>query len=285
MSDSQQQVLPHQSLPGDEASMHPRASHDDPRYRGSGKLDGKVAIITGADSGIGKAVAIAFAKEGARCVLSYLDEHEDAEDSRQQVQHHGGDCVLVPGDLRSRAHCEHVVEQAMSRYGAIDVLVNHAGEQYQTDSLEDVDDEALRHVFETNVYSMFYLSRAALRHMKPGAAIVNTVSVVAYKGQPLLLDYSASKGANLAFTRALAASLADKGIRVNGVAPGPVWTPLIPATFRGDKLENFGKDVPLGRAGQPCELAPAYVYLASDIDSAWVTGQVLHVNGGIPVNG
>ncbi|MDE2153329.1 MAG: SDR family oxidoreductase [Betaproteobacteria bacterium] len=279
------QSLPDRHLPGEEGAMHPRPSHEDPRYRGSGKLEGKVAIITGADSGIGKAVAIAFAKEGARCVLSYLDEHEDARDAGEQVRRHGGDCLLVPGDLRSRAHCERVVEQTLERFGAIDVLVNHAGEQYQTDTLEDVDDDALRHVFETNVYSMFYLSRAALRHMKPGAAIVNTVSVVAYKGQALLLDYSASKGANLAFTRALAASLADKGIRVNGVAPGPVWTPLIPATLRGAKLENFGKDVPLGRAGQPHELAPAYVYLASDVDSAWVTGQVLHVNGGIPVNG
>ncbi len=277
--------LPRQHLPGREASMHPRPEHEDPRYRGSGKLEGKVAIITGADSGIGKAVAIAFAKEGARCVLSYLDEHEDARDAREQVRRHGGDALLVPGDLRSRAHCEHVVEQALSHYGALDILVNHAGEQYQTDTLDDVDDAALRHLFETNVYSMFYLSRAALRHMKPGAVIVNTVSVVAYRGQPLLLDYSASKGANLAFTRALAASLADKGIRVNAVAPGPVWTPLIPATLHGTGLESFGRDVPMGRAAQPHELAPAYVYLASDIDSAYVTGQVLHVNGGIPVNG
>ena len=204
MSESPQD-LPGQQLPGREASMHPRPVHEDPRYRGSGKLDGKVAIITGADSGIGKAVAIAFAKEGARCVLSYLDEHEDAQDAQAQVRRHGGDGLLVPGDLRSRAHCEHVVEQALRRYGALDILVNHAGEQYQTDTLEDVDDVALRHLFETNVYSMVYLSRAALRHMKPGAAMVNTVSVVAYKGQPLLLDYSASKGANLAFTRALAA--------------------------------------------------------------------------------
>ena len=278
-------VLPGQQLPGREASMHPGPVHEDPRYRGSAKLAGKVAIITGADSGIGKAVAIAFAKEGARCVLSYLDEHEDARDALEQVRRHGGDGLLVPGDLRSRAHCEQVVEQALRRYGALDILVNHAGEQYQTDTLEDVDDVALHHLFETNVYSMFYLSRAAVRHMKPGAALVNTVSVVAYKGQPQLLDYSASKGANLAFTRALAASLADKGIRVNAVAPGPVWTPLIPATLHGTRLETFGRDVPMGRAAQPHELAPAYVYLASDIDSAYVTGQVLHVNGGIPVNG
>lgn len=272
-----------QPLPGREAHMQPPPEHDDPRYRGSGKLQGRVAIITGADSGIGKAVAIAFAKEGAHCVLSYLDEHDDAEDSRCKVEKHGVRCLLVPGDLRQREHCEHVVEQAVRSFGAIDVLVNHAGEQYQTDELEHVDDDAMRHVFETNVFSMFYLTRAALRHMKPGASIVNTLSVVAYKGSAMLLDYSASKGANLGFTRALAASLAERGIRVNGVAPGPIWTPLIPASFSPDKLACFGRDVPLRRPGQPFELAPAYVYLASDIDSSYVTGQVLHVNGGMPV--
>lgn len=263
--------------------MQPPPEHDDPRYVGSGKLQGKVAVITGADSGIGKAVAIAFAKEGAHCVLSYLDEHDDAEDARRQVEKYGGRCLLLPGDLRQREHCEHVIEQAVRTFGSIDVLVNHAGEQYQTDTLEQVDDDAMRHVFETNVFSMFYLTRAALRHMKPGSSIVNTLSVVAYKGNPMLLDYSASKGANLGFTRALAAALAERGIRVNGVAPGPIWTPLIPASFSPDKVAAFGRDVPLQRPGQPFELAPAYVYLASDIDSSYVTGQVLHVNGGMPV--
>ena len=275
-------VLPRQQLPGREASMHPRPVHEDPRYRGSAKLAGKVAIITGADSGIGKAVAIAFAKEGARCVLSYLDEHEDARDALEQVRRHGGDGLLVPGDLRSRAHCEQVVEQALRRYGALDILVNHAGEQYQTDTLEDVDDVALHHLFETNVYSMFYLSRAAVRHMKPGAALVNTVSVVAYKGQPQLLDYSASKGANLAFTRALAASLADKGIRVNAVAPGPVWTPLIPATLHGTRLETFGRDVPMGRAAQPHELAPAYVYWPATSTAPTSPGRCCTSTAGFP---
>jgi NAD(P)-dependent dehydrogenase (short-subunit alcohol dehydrogenase family) len=272
-----------QELPGDEKRMHPLPRHEDPAYRGSGRLRGKVAVITGADSGIGKAVAIAFAKEGARCVLSYLDEHDDVHDTQRQVQAHGSECVLLPGDLRQREHCERVIDTALSHFGALDLLVNHAGEQYQTDSLEQVDDQAMQRVFETNVFSMFYLARAALRHMKPGAAIINTLSVVAYKGNPMLLDYSASKGATLAFTRALAASLADKGIRVNGVAPGPIWTPLIPASFSPDKLESFGRDTPMGRPGQPHELAPAYVFLASHADSSYITGQVIHVNGGIAV--
>lgn len=273
-----------QNLPGEEKFMRPLAQHDNPNYRGSGKLKDKVAIITGADSGIGKSVAIAFAKEGAKLILSYLSEHEDAQDTKIQVEKYGGECVLISGDLRDKNHCERIVSVTIDKFSKLDILINHAGEQYQTDSLEDVKDDKLQHLFETNVFSMIYLARAALQRMQEGSCMVNTVSVVAYKGNPKLLDYSASKGANLAFTRALAASVAEKGIRVNGVAPGPIWTPLIPASFTPDKLESFGKDTPLKRPGQPYELVAAYVYLASNIDSSYVTGQVIHVNGGIPVN-
>lgn len=273
-----------QELPGQEKIMQPIPEHDNPSYKGSGKLKNKVAIITGGDSGIGKAVAIAFAKEGARIVISYLNEEEDANDAKEQVEKYGGECLLLPGDIRERSHCDKIVETTINKFGKLDILVNHAGEQYQTDNIYKVEDSRLKHIFETNVFSMFYLTRAAMKHMKKGASIINTISVVAYKGNPILLDYSATKGANLAFTRALAASVADKGIRVNGVAPGPIWTPLIVASFSPDKLKSFGEDTPLKRPGQPYELAPAYVFLASDIDSSYVTGQVIHVNGGTPVS-
>ncbi|MCC2644639.1 MAG: short-chain dehydrogenase/reductase [Burkholderiales bacterium] len=273
-----------QPLPGTEQKMDPIPIHDNPEYIGSGKLKDKVAIITGADSGIGKAVAIAFAKEGAKIVAAYLNEDEDAQDTKAQIEKYNGQCILVKGDLSISKMSESIINQTIEKFGKLDILVNHAGEQYQTNSLQDVTDESLGDIFKVNVFSMFYLTREALKHMKKGAAIINTVSVVAYKGNPMLLDYSSTKGANLAFTRALAASLASKGIRVNAVAPGPIWTPLIPASFSQDKLKEFGKDTPMGRMGQPFELAPAYVYLASEIDSSYVTGQVLHVNGGTPVN-
>ncbi|MCC2626329.1 MAG: ydaD 1 [Burkholderiales bacterium] len=273
-----------QNLPGEEQKMDPIPIHDNPDYIGSGKLKNKVAIITGGDSGIGKAVAIAFAKEGAKLVISYLNEDEDALDTKAQIEKYNGQCLLVKGDLSVSKMSAYLVGQTIEKYGKLDILVNHAGEQYQTDDLSDVNDKNLEDIFQVNVFSMFYLTKEALKHMQSGGAIINTVSVVAYKGNPKLLDYSATKGANLAFTRALAASLASKGIRVNAVAPGPIWTPLIPASFSPDKLEEFGKDTPLKRPGQPFELAPAYVYLASEIDSSYVTGQVIHVNGGIPVN-
>lgn len=273
-----------QSLPGEEQKMEPVPMHDNPDYIGSGKLKDKVAIITGGDSGIGKAVAIAFAKEGAKLAISYLSEDEDAADTKQQVEKYGRTCLLIKGDISKSQHCNSIVSDTIEKFGKLDILVNHAGEQYQTNSIDDISDESLEHIFRVNVFSMFYLTKAALKHMPSGSSIINTVSVVAYKGNPGLLDYSATKGANLSFTRALAAALAAKGIRVNGVAPGPIWTPLIPASFSPDKLEKFGKDVPLGRPGQPYELAAAYVYLASNIDSSYVTGQVIHVNGGTPVN-
>jgi NAD(P)-dependent dehydrogenase (short-subunit alcohol dehydrogenase family) len=273
-----------QTLPGNEQKMNPIPIHDNPQYVGSNKLKDKVALITGGDSGIGKAVAIVFAKEGAKIVISYLNEDNDAQDTKDQVEKYGGVCLLIKGDLSISKMSRYIVNRTIEEFGKLDILINHAGEQYQTDSLEDITDESLEHIFAVNVFSMFYLTAEALKHMSKGASIVNTISVVAYKGNPKLLDYSATKGANLAFTRAMAASLADKGIRVNGVAPGPIWTPLIPASFSPDKLKEFGQDTPLARPGQPFEVAPAYVYLASNIDSSYVTGQVIHVNGGIPVN-
>lgn len=273
-----------QPLPGDEQMLDPYPIHDNPKYFGSKKLEGKVAIITGGDSGIGKAVAIAFAKEGASMAICYLNEDADALDTKDQVEKFGVCCILIKGDLSAREMSTEIVNQTIQNFGKLDILINHAGEQYQTDSLDAITNESLEHLFRVNVFSMFYLTTEALKYLQAGAVIINTISVVAYKGNPVLLDYSASKGANLAFTRSLAAALAEKGIRVNGVAPGPIWTPLIPASFSPDKLKKFGLDTPLGRPGQPFEVAPAYVYLASNIDSSYVTGQVIHVNGGIPVN-
>ena len=273
-----------QPLPGSESKMMPRAIHDDPKYIGSNKLKDKVAIITGGDSGIGKAVAIAFAKEGAKIVVSYLSEEEDALDTKAQVEKYNSQCLLIKGDLSTSKMSKYIVAKTIEKYGQLDILVNHAGEQYQTDTLHDISDESLEHIFKVNVFSMFYLTKEALKYMERDSSIINTVSVVAYKGNPVLLDYSSTKGANLSFTRALAASVAEKNIRVNGVAPGPIWTPLIPASFSPDKLKDFGNDTPLGRPGQPFELAPAYVFLASNIDSSYITGQVIHVNGGIPVS-
>lgn len=273
-----------QNLPGHEQKMDPIPQHDDFKYIGSGKLKGKVAIITGGDSGIGKAVAIAFAKEGAKLVICYLNEEEDALGTKKQVEKYGAQCLLIQGDLSDSKMSETIVGHTLEKLGSIDILVNHAGEQYQTNTIQDITDESLERIFKVNAFSMFYLTREVLKHMKKGGVIINTISVVAYKGNPTLLDYSSTKGANLAFTRALAASIAEQGIRVNGVAPGPIWTPLIPASFSPDKLEEFGKNTPLGRPGQPYELAPAYVYLASNTDSSYVTGQVIHVNGGTPVN-
>lgn len=278
--DSHQQ----QSLPGEEKIMNPIPQSEDQNYKGSAKLKNKIAIITGGDSGIGKAVAISFAKENANIVLAYLCEDEDALETKRIIENLGGKCLLVKGDISESGHCNEIVEKTINRFGSIDILVNHAGEQYQTNLINDITDKSLKHIFEVNVFSMFYLTRYALRYMKSGSCIINTISVVAYKGNPELLDYSATKGANLVFTRSLAIHLAKVGIRVNGVAPGPIWTPLIPSSFSSEKLEKFGKDTLLERPGQPYEVAPAYVYLASNIDSSYVTGQVIHVNGGIIVN-
>ena len=287
LSPEKKQTLPpqkQQSQPGIESEMTPRPKAEDERHRGSGKLQGKVAIVTGGDSGIGRAVAIAFAKEGADVAVLYLNEHGDAEETRRQVEGHGRRCLLIAGDAGVEAFCRESVERVASELGRLDVLVNNAAEQHVAQSIEEITEEQLERTFRTNIFAMFFLTKAALPHLREGSAIVNTTSVTAYKGNPQLIDYSSTKGAIVAFTRSLSQALAERKIRVNAVAPGPIWTPLIPATFPPDKVKSFGADVPLGRPGQPEEVAPSFVFLASD-DGSYMTGQVLHPNGGTVVNG
>ena len=267
--------------PGFENKMEPHPDFQGNLAGASHRLPGKTALITGGDSGIGRAIAIAFAKEGADVAISYLDEHEDAEETKQLVEKEGRNCLLIAGDIGDEEFSKQVISQVIEKFGKLDVLVNNAAEQHVQKSLRDITAEQLEKTFRTNVFSMFHLTKAALDHLKPGASIINTTSITAFRGEPSLIDYSSTKGAILAFTRALSGSLAQEGIRVNGVAPGPIWTPLIPASFPEDEVEGFGSGTPLGRPGQPDELAPGYVYLASD-DSSYVTGQVLHINGGTP---
>ena len=267
--------------PGFETEMEPRPDLQGNLAGASQRLPGKAALITGGDSGIGRAIAVAFAKEGADVAISYLDEHEDAEETKQLVEKEGRKCLLIAGDIGDEAFCKQVISKVVEEFGKLDVLVNNAAEQHVQESLKDITAEQLEKTFRTNVFSMFHLTKAALDHLKPGASIINTTSITAFRGEPSLIDYSSTKGAILAFTRALSGSLAKEGIRVNGVAPGPIWTPLIPASFPAEEVEGFGSGTPLGRPGQPDELAPGYVYLASD-DSSYVTGQVLHINGGTP---
>lgn len=286
-SNHEKQAFPPQGQdrrPGIESEMTPKPVSDDPKYRGSGKLRDKVAIITGGDSGIGRAVAIAFAREGADIAVVYLNEHKDAEETRKMVEEEGRRCLLIAGDVADDAFCRESVEKTVAELGRLDILVNNAAEQHPQESIEDITNEQLERTFRTNIFSYFYMVRAALPHLKEGSAIINTTSVTAYRGSPKLLDYSSTKGAIVAFTRSLSMSLVERGIRVNGVAPGPIWTPLIPSTFPPEKVESFGADTPMKRAGQPEEVAPSFVFLASD-DSSYISGQVIHVNGGEIING
>ena len=284
MPEEQLQPPQTQEAPGVESQMTPKPKADDPQYKGSDNLKDKVALITGADSGIGRAVAIAFAKEGANVAILYLSEHDDAKETKHLVESLGRRAVTIAGDIGDETFCQQAVQQTVDEFGKLDILVNNAAEQHPKKSIEEISEEQLERTFRTNIFSMFFLTKAALKHLKEGSAIINTTSVTAYKGSPELLDYSSTKGAIVAFTRSLSQSLVEKGIRVNAVAPGPIWTPLIPSTFPEEKVESFGKQVPMQRAGQPEEVAPSYVFLASD-DSSYFSGQVLHPNGGTVVNG
>jgi NAD(P)-dependent dehydrogenase (short-subunit alcohol dehydrogenase family) len=266
--------------PGIQDDMQQQPRTNNSGHTGTGKLAGKVAILTGGDSGIGRAVAVAYAKEGAKVVVSYLNEHDDAKETKRLVEENGSECLLVAGDIGDSTFCNSLIERTVGQWGGVDIVVNLAGEQHPQESLKDITDEQLERTFRTNIFGMFYVVRAALPHLKKGSSIINTASVTAYMGHPQLLDYSSTKGAIVSFSRALANSLANEGIRVNTVAPGPIWTPLIPSTFPPEKVKEFGKDTPLGRPGQPDELAPAYVFLAADADSSYITGQTIHVNGG-----
>lgn len=283
----QKQTLPPQHQdhrPGTESEMHPRPEYKAEDYKAAGKLQGKVAVISGADSGIGRAVAVVYAKEGADVVMLYLDQPEDAEETRRQVEQLGRQCLTLAGDVADATYCRLVVDQTMAKWGHLDVLVNNAGEQHPQERLEDISEEQWERTFRTNIFGMFQLTKAALPSMKEGCVIINTTSVTAYKGNPKLIDYASTKGAITAFTRSLSMNLASRGIRVNAVAPGPIWTPLIPSTFDEDTVAHFGASTPMGRPGQPEEVAPAYVYLACS-DSSYMSGQVLHINGGTVVNG
>ncbi len=275
----------HQDVrPGRQGPMIPQPSETAPGYRGSGKLRDKVALITGGDSGIGRAVAVLFAREGAKVGIVHLDEDEDAEETRRLVEREGQPCLVLRGDVGDETTCRKAVADLVGEHGRLDILINNAAEQNPQDSIEDITAAQLERTFRTNVFSQFHLVKAALPHMRQGACIVNTTSVTAYKGSPKLLDYSATKGAIVAFTRSLALALGERGIRVNAVAPGPIWTPLIPSTFSAEEVAQFGGNVPMKRAGQPDEVAPSFVFLACD-DSSYMSGQVLHPNGGTVVNG
>lgn len=275
----------HQQRPGTEKKLIPQPIFDYPDKEGTNKLTGKIALITGADSGIGKAVAVLFAKEGADIAIAYLNEHKDARETATIIKKkYKRRCLLIPGDLSNEKHCKTVIKKVVREYKRIDLLVNNAALHYENKSLEDLTTRELLKTFGTNIFSFFWLTREALPYMKKKSSIINTASVTAYRGSGGLIDYAATKGAIVSFTRSLSANLIKKGIRVNGVAPGPIWTPLIASSFSRKKVAQFGSDVPMGRAGEPAEIAPAYLFLACD-DASYITGQFLHPNGGEIING
>jgi NAD(P)-dependent dehydrogenase (short-subunit alcohol dehydrogenase family) len=280
--DTLEPMIHEDALPGHETELEPKPDWE-PRFKGSDRLKGKVALVTGADSGIGRAVAALFAREGADVAIAYLCEHDDAAKTKEIVEQEGRKAITIPGDLGDKASCEEAVERTVKELGRLDILVNNAGEQHPDKDIRDITDEQLRRTFQTNIFSMFYLTQAARPHLKQGSAIINCTSVTMYKGSKELLDYSATKGAITAFTRSLSENLIEDGIRVNAVAPGPIWTPLIPATMPPDQVKSFGKQAPMGRAGQPVEVAPAYVYFASQ-ESSYVSGEVIGVTGGTPLH-
>ena len=271
-----------QPYPGSEAAMQPRPDYGEQSYRGSGRLSGKKALITGGDSGIGRAVALAFAREGADVLIAYLNEEQDAQETARVVREAGRTCIPVAGDISQQAHCRQLVERAVSELGGLDILVNNAAYQMTRDGIEGISSEEWDHTFRTNVYAMFWLCQAALPRLPEGGAIINTTSIQAYQPSPTLLAYASTKGAILTFTKALAQEAIKRGVRVNAVAPGPIWTPLIPSTMPAEHVEQFGQNTPTGRAGQPAELAPIYVFLASP-ESSYITGEVIGVTGGRPL--
>ena len=271
-----------QQPPGHEAELTPQADHGETSYRGSGRLLDKATVITGGDSGIGRAVALAFAREGADVLISYLDEHDDAKETARLVEEAGRRAILVPGDIADRAHCRAIIDKAVAEFGRIDVLVNNAAFQMSHDSLDEIPDDEWDYTFKVNITAMFHLCKAAVKHMAPGSSIINTTSINSDNPKPTLLPYATTKGAIANFSAGLAQLLADKGIRVNSVAPGPIWTPLIPSTMPPEEVENFGSQVPMKRAGQPKEVAPAFVMLASD-EASYISGARIAVTGGTPI--
>ncbi len=284
MSDTVEPMIHEDALPGNEHELD-RKPEWQPRYPGSGRLKGKTALITGADSGIGRATAVLFAREGANVAILYLCEHEDAETTKKACEKEGARAIAIAGDLGVKKFCDEAVQKVVDEFGGLDVLVNNAGEQHPDEEITDITEEQLKRTFQTNIYSMFFLTQAARPHLKQGAAIINSTSITSYQGSKDLLDYSSTKGAITAFTRSLSENLVGDGIRVNAVAPGPIWTPLNPmGGTPKEEMKDFGKDTPMGRPGQPNEVAPAFLFLACD-DSSYMSGQVLHPNGGTIVNG
>jgi NAD(P)-dependent dehydrogenase (short-subunit alcohol dehydrogenase family) len=286
MENQKKDVFPQQHQdrqPGKESEMNPVPAYENKSYKAASKLENKVAVITGGDSGIGRAVAVNFAREGADVAIVYLNENDDARQTEKLIAGHGRKCYRIAADLKQESDAANAVEKIKNEFEKIDILVNNAGVQYPQNSILDISKDHLAHTFESNIFSYFHMTKAVLPHLSPGSAIINTASVVAFEGKPTLIDYSSSKGAIVSFTRSMALSLAEQGIRVNAVAPGPVWTPLIVSSFSAEEVKTFGSTVPMGRAAQPYELAPAYVFLACE-DSSYITGHILHVNGGTIIN-